>query len=439
MKLKQNTVIVGAQWGDEGKGKIVDWLTAMADGVVRFHGGHNAGHTLVIDGVKTALQIIPSGIMQKHAHCYIGNGVVLSGVQLLSEIAKLEQAGLEVHTRLHISASCTLVLPYHVALDRARDQRQKIGTTGKGISPAYEDKVARRAVRLQDLFDPVALNAKITQNVEYYNYLLAYYDHPSIPLEIVLTEIATYRDLLMGLSCDVSIALDQANREGKRLIFEGAQGVLLDIDHGTYPFVTSSHCVSASAAIGSGLAPSQIPASLGVVKAYNTRVGEGPFLTELTTQEPGAGYHLASIGHEKGTVTGRPRRCGWLDLPLLRRSVLLNGFSGLVLTKIDVLSGLPEIAVCTHYTHQGKLLNIAPNQAHILADCQPVYTYFPGWTADIRGIKQWEQLPTACQNYIQYIEGSVNCPVVIISTGAERADTMIITDSFLCAPHKLNY
>ncbi|MDD5001995.1 MAG: adenylosuccinate synthase, partial [Thiomonas arsenitoxydans] len=362
MNTGRHVVVVGTQWGDEGKGKVVDWLTDHAQGVVRFQGGHNAGHTLVINGQKTALQLIPSGVMRAGVACYVGNGVVVDPQHLLLEIGRLEAAGVDVRSRLHISESCPVVLPTHVALDKAREVRRendgsgKIGTTGKGIGPAYEDKVARRAIRLQDLKHPQRLQAKLAEVLDLHNFVLKNYLHTD-PLDggMVMDQLLKSAEQVRPLLADVGYLIHQAHLRGDRLLFEGAQGSLLDIDHGTYPFVTSSNCVAGTAAAGSGVGPGMLHYVLGITKAYTTRVGSGPFPTELpTTEADSVGHHLSSVGQEFGTVTGRARRCGWLDVAALKRAVIINGVSGLCITKLDVLDGLPTIRACVGYMLDGE-------------------------------------------------------------------------------------
>ena len=352
-----NVAVIGAQWGDEGKGKIVDWLTEQAQGVVRFQGGHNAGHTLLIRGRKTVLRLIPSGIMRAQVACYIGNGVVLSPGELLKEIGELEAAGVEVRSRLKISPACQLVMPYHAAIDQARETAKgdsKIGTTGRGIGPTYEDKVARRGVRAQDLYDPARFADKLREVLAYHNFLLTrYYEQPAVDFQQTLDAALGFAGALRPMLGDVSALLHAARARGDNLLFEGAQGALLDIDHGTYPYVTSSNCVSGAAAAGAGVGPQSFDYVLGITKAYTTRVGSGPFPTELTDE---TGAALEQRGNEFGSVTGRPRRCGWLDVAALRRSLQLNGVSGLCITKLDVLDGMNEVQICTGYRVDGEAL-----------------------------------------------------------------------------------
>lgn len=380
--MARNVIVVGTQWGDEGKGKVVDWLTDHAQGVVRFQGGHNAGHTLVIGGQKTALQLIPSGIMRPGVACYIGNGCVLSLPDLLREIDKLEAVGIEVTSRLKISDACPVILPYHVALDLARELRRgdaKIGTTGKGIGPAYEDKVARRAIRVADLLNPEVFAEKLKENMDYHNFVLEnYLKVEPVSYQKTLNDTLAIIPRIKPLIADVSTALNRAYESGSNLLFEGAQGSLLDVDHGTYPYVTSSNCVAGNAAAGAGIGPGMLNYILGITKVYTTRVGSGPFPSELSTEE-GVGKHLSVVGMEFGTVTGRPRRCGWFDAALLRRSAQLNGLSGLCLTKLDVLDGLETIKICVGYKMDGKEISIFPSNGEDASRCEPIYEEMPGW------------------------------------------------------------
>ncbi|MEN9888133.1 MAG: Adenylosuccinate synthetase, partial [Pseudomonadota bacterium] len=404
----RNVVVVGTQWGDEGKGKLVDWLTESAQGVVRFQGGHNAGHTLVINGVKTALHLIPSGIMRPGVKCYIGNGVVLSVPKLLEEIAGLEKAGVEVRSRLRVSEACPLILPYHVALDVAREAAkeksgtEKIGTTGRGIGPTYEDKVARRALRVQDLKYPERFATKLRENLALHNDVLVNHLHAApVDFDTVFNEAMAYAKALAPMVADVSRELNEAHKGGANLLFEGAQGTLLDVDHGTYPFVTSSNCVAGNAAAGSGVGPGMLHYVLGITKAYCTRVGGGPFPTELDWATPGTvGYHLSTVGAEKGVTTGRSRRCGWFDAALLKRSAQVNGLSGLCITKLDVLDGLEELKICTGYMLHGKKIDLLPIGADDVAACEPIYETMPGWKGTTFRVKRWEDLPVEAQNYL---------------------------------------
>ena len=434
--MAKNIVVVGTQWGDEGKGKIVDWLTDNAGGVVRFQGGHNAGHTLVIGEKEYKLNLVPSGIVRDGVHCYIGNGVVLDIHHLLSEIATLEADGLKVRGRLTISPGCPVILPYHSALDRAREAKRcsdtKIGTTGKGIGPTYEDKVARRALRVYDLFHPETLSAKLTELLDYQNFVLTQYlgaeplDHATI-----LAQALADAEQIKPLVGDVSAALYAANKAGQNLLFEGAQGTLLDIDHGTYPFVTSSNCVSGQAAAGSGVGPGMLQYILGITKAYTTRVGGGPFPSELDIETEGTpGYQMSTVGREFGTVTGRKRRCGWFDAAALRRSAMINGLTGLCITKLDVLDGIEELKICTGYKLDGKTLDLLPLGADDVARCEPIYESMPGWSETTFGVKRWDDLPPAAQKYLERLEQLTGVPVAIVSTGPERDETIVRVHPF---------
>lgn len=432
-KIAKNVVVIGTQWGDEGKGKIVDWLTDHAQGVVRFQGGHNAGHTLVIGGQKTALQLIPSGIMRAGTACYIGNGVVLSVPDLLREIDKLQANGVEVASRLKISEACPLILPYHTALDAAREVARgagKIGTTGKGIGPAYEDKVARRAIRVADLLNAERFAEKLRENLDYHNFVLTnYLKAPAVEFQKTLDDALANVPRIRPMVADVSSALYAAHKNGASLLFEGAQGSLLDVDHGTYPFVTSSNCVAGNAAAGTGVGPNMLHYILGITKAYTTRVGSGPFPSELPTDQ-GVGKHLASVGHEFGTVTGRARRCGWFDAALLKRSVQINGVTGMCLTKLDVLDGLESLKLCTGYLIDGQLVNIFPVGAEEAARCVPVYEEMPGWAESTVGAKTLDALPQNAINYIKRVEELVGVPIDMISTGPDREETIVLRHPF---------
>ncbi len=433
----RHVVVVGTQWGDEGKGKVVDWLTAHAQGVVRFQGGHNAGHTLVIEGRKTALQLVPSGIMRAGVRCYIGNGVVVDPEHLLTEIARLEALGLEVRSRLYVSESCPLILPVHVALDLARegrlDQRGsgRIGTTGKGIGPAYEDKVARRALRAQDLKHPARFEAKLRELLELHNHTLAWLGAQPLEAAPILDAALRAAEQLGPLLADVGYRLHQAHAAGERLLFEGAQGTLLDIDHGTYPYVTSSNCVAGNAAAGAGVGPQLLQHVLGITKAYATRVGSGPFPTELPIDQPGSvGHHLSTVGLERGTVTGRARRCGWLDLAALKRSTIINGLSGLCITKLDVLDGLSEVQACVGYRLRGRTLDVLPLDADEIAACEPVYERFPGWQQSTAGLTEWAQLPAGARAYLERVQTLVGVPIDLVSTGPDREHTIVLNHPF---------
>ena len=437
----RNVVVVGTQWGDEGKGKIVDWLTDHAQGVVRFQGGHNAGHTLVINGRKTALQLIPSGVMREGVACYIGNGVVVDPAHLLTEIARLEAIGVDVRSRLFVSEACPLILPFHVELDRAREAHResrsggRIGTTGKGIGPAYEDKVARRALRVQDLKHPARFEAKLRELVALHNAeLTGVLGAPALDAGPMLDAALRAIDEIRPLMADVGYRLFNAHREGANLLFEGAQGTLLDIDHGTYPYVTSSNCVAGNAAAGSGLGPGLLHYILGITKAYTTRVGGGPFPTELPIDAPSTvGHHLSSVGQERGTVTGRARRCGWLDAAALKRSIIINGISGLCITKLDVLDGLGEIKICTGYRiggAGGRMLDVLPLDADEVAACEPIYETLPGWSDTTAGLTNWEQLPGNARRYLERMQELIGAPIDMVSTGPDRVHTILLRHPF---------
>ena len=429
--MGKNVVVIGTQWGDEGKGKIVDWLAESAQGVVRFQGGHNAGHTLVIGGRKTVLRLIPSGALHPGVGIYIGNGVVLSPSALMTEIRELEAAGVDIRSRLRISPACPLVLPVHVALDQAREAGMgdtKIGTTGRGIGPAYEDKIARRALRVQDLLDPERFAAKLETLLEYHNFTLVnYYKRPAIDFAATRDETLALALELRPMVADVAGLIHKARERGDSLLFEGAQGALLDIDHGTYPYVTSSNCIAGAAAPGAGIGPQLLDYVLGIVKAYTTRVGTGPFPTELT-DEIGAG--LAKRGNEFGSVTGRPRRCGWLDIPLLKRSFELNGVDGTCITKLDVLDGMGELRICVGYTVDGKPLDLIPTGADAVAKCTPVYETLPGWHESTFGAKSFDALPANARAYLARIEQLTGVPIAMVSTGPDRSETILRTHPF---------
>ncbi|MFH1043626.1 MAG: adenylosuccinate synthase [Pseudomonadota bacterium] len=424
--MSKNVVVIGAQWGDEGKGKVVDWLTDHAQGVVRFQGGHNAGHTLVVNGRKTILRLIPSGIMRANVACYVGNGVVISPEALLKEIGELEQLGIDVKSRLRVSEACPLILPYHVAIDQARETAKgagKIGTTGRGIGPAYEDKVARRAIRLQDLLHRERFAAKLGEVLDYQNFLLKnYFRAPIVDFQETLDATLALAERIRPMVADVPRLLNEAQRAGKSLLFEGAQGTLLDVDHGTYPFVTSSNTVAGTVCAGAGIGPHLLHYVLGITKAYTTRVGSGPFPTEL---EDDIGKHLAERGNEFGSVTGRPRRCGWFDAAALKRSILINGISGLCVTKLDVLDGVETLQLGIGYRVDGGTSDILPVGAEALAACEAIYEEIPGWTESTVGLTRYEQLPQAARRYLQRIEEICEVPVAMISTGAEREQIIV--------------
>ena len=403
--MAKNVVVIGAQWGDEGKGKIVDWLAEEAAGVVRFQGGHNAGHTLVVGGKKTILRLIPSGILHETLDCFIGSGVVVSPEALLGEIDELNAAGVKnVEGRLKIAPTCTVILPYHVALDQAREASRgagKIGTTGRGIGPAYEDKVARRAIRMVDLLDTDKLKAKVEANLAYYNVQLQHlHQAEPVKLEDVMAVIEKVAPRILPMLADVSRTLHDINEKGGKLLFEGAQGTLLDIDYGTYPFVTSS----------------------------TTRVGSGPFPTELF-DEVGAG--LAERGHEFGSVTGRARRCGWFDAAALKRSIQVNGISGMCITKLDVMDGIENINICVGYMlPDGSQTDILPFGADAVADCVPIYETLPGWSESTVGVKDYDKLPANAKAYLKRIEEVCGAPVAIVSTGPDREETIVLQHPF---------
>jgi adenylosuccinate synthase len=429
--MNKTVVVLGTQWGDEGKGKIVDLLTDQADAVVRFQGGHNAGHTLVIGGKKTVLHLIPSGILRENVLCLIGNGVVLSPAALLDEMAELEANGVPVRARLRLSPSCPLILPYHVALDQAREAAKgsaKIGTTGRGIGPAYEDKVARRSVRLGDLMCRDRFATKLREVMEYHNFVLTqYFKVPAVDYTQVLEEALQMAEQMRPLVADVTSLLHSYREQGKRIMFEGAQGSLLDIDHGTYPFVTSSNTTAGGTATGSGFGPLYLDYVLGITKAYTTRVGSGPFPTELFDD---VGKHLSSKGNEFGATTGRARRCGWFDAMALRQAVRINSVSGLCLTKLDVLDGLDEVKICIGYNdRQGRPAPL-PIDAEDYEGLVPVYEAVPGWKESTLGVQKLEDLPVNARAYIRRIETVVGAPIDIISTGPDRVETIILRHPF---------
>jgi adenylosuccinate synthase len=429
--MAKNVVVVGTQWGDEGKGKIVDWLTDHAQGVVRFQGGHIAGHTLVVGEKVYKLNLVPSGIVRAGVNCYIGNGVVLDIHHLLSEIKELESGGIEVRSRLKISPGCPLILGYHTALDRAREAAKsadtRIGTTGKGIGPTYEDKVARRALRVYDLFYPERFAEKLKENLDYHNFVLTkYLGAEAVDYQIVLKQALADAEQIKPMVVDVSGALNAANKAGQNLLFEGAQGALLDIDHGTYPFVTSSNCVAGQASAGTGVGPGMLHYVLGITKAYCTRVGSGPFPSELDIETEGApGYQMSNKGREFGTVTGRKRRCGWFDVPALKRSIQINGVTGLCITKLDVLDGLKELRICTGYKFNGEVIDLLPMGSDEVAGCEPILETMAGWESSTIGATSLDQLPEAARAYLARIEALCEVPIDIVSTGPERDETIL--------------
>ncbi len=429
--MSKNIVVIGTQWGDEGKGKIVDWLAESAQGVVRFQGGHNAGHTLWINGKKTILRLIPSGIMHPHVTCYIGNGVVLSPEALLKEIGELEAAGLDVRSRLQVSAACPLIMPYHIAVDQAREARKgdgKIGTTGRGIGPAYEDKVGRRALRVQDLYDPAIFDEKLAEALDFHNFVLTQYLGASaLSFDEVREQVMALAEPLAPMVADVSSNLHIARRGGHNLLFEGAQGALLDIDHGTYPYVTSSNCVAGAASAGAGVGPQALNYVLGIAKAYTTRVGSGPFPTELLDD---TGVRLATVGKEFGSVTGRPRRCGWFDAAAMKRSVMINGVSGLCITKLDVLDGVEHLKIGVGYRYKGEFLDVLPYGAHAVAEAEPVLEEMPGWSESTVGITEYDKLPVNARRYLERIAEVCDVAIDMVSTGPDRQETIVLSHPF---------
>jgi adenylosuccinate synthase len=429
--MARNVVVIGTQWGDEGKGKIVDWLTDHVSAVVRFQGGHNAGHTLVIKGRKTILRLIPSGILHPQVTCFIGNGVVVSPEALMQELRELDRAGIDAARQLRISEACPLILPHHVAIDQARERAKgeaKLGTTGRGIGPAYEDKVARRAIRVQDLYTRERFAAKLGEVLDYHNFVLRhYFKTDTIDFQKTLDDTLALADLLKPMVTDVSREVNALIKEGKGILFEGAQAALLDVDHGTYPYVTSSNCVAGQASAGVGVGPGQLHYILGVAKAYATRVGSGPFPTELDDE---VGEHLRVKGNEYGSVTGRPRRCGWFDAAALKRAVQINGLSGICITKLDVLDGLDVVRVAVGYDVNGEKRDILPVGAEALAICEPIYEEHAGWKESTVGIKSFEQLPKAAQAYLRRLEALVEAPIALISTGPDREETIVLRHPF---------
>ena len=424
--MGRSVVVVGTQWGDEGKGKIVDLLTERAQAVVRFQGGHNAGHTLVVGGTKTVLHVIPSGILRPGVVCLIGNGVVLSPDALVEEIERVEARGVAVTSRLVLSEACPLILAYHVRLDEARESHRAggaIGTTRRGIGPAYEDKVARRALRVGDLFHPDRFRAKVEEVLDFHNFVLAgYYHAPPVSPDAVCDEALGTVDVIGPLVDDVGERLHQLGKEGANILFEGAQGSLLDVDHGTYPYVTSSNTTAGVAATGSGTGPSRIDHVLGITKAYATRVGSGPFPTELRDE---LGRRLGERGAEVGATTGRPRRCGWMDAVALRKSLQLSGVDGLCLTKLDVLDGLDTVRICVGYRSEGAIRATPPAGAEGLAGCEPVYEDCPGWTESTVGLRSENNLPENARAYIDRLESLLDTPIDLISTGPDREETIV--------------
>ncbi len=429
--MSKNVVVIGTQWGDEGKGKVVDWLTDHAHAVVRFQGGHNAGHTLIVGGKKTVLRLIPSGIMRADTPCFIGNGVVLSPEALLKEIDELQAAGVDVASRLSISEACPLILAYHVAIDQAREAKQgesKIGTTGRGIGPAYEDKVARRAIRLQDLFTPDRFRAHLDEVLDYHNFVLEkYLGGTAVAASEVFDQAMALAPRVQAMVADVPRELARLQAEGKSLLFEGAQGTLLDVDHGTYPFVTSSNCVAGAASAGAGVGPQALHYVLGITKAYTTRVGSGPFPTELFDE---VGRHLAEKGKEFGSVTGRARRCGWFDAAALKRSIQINGVTGLCITKLDVLDGVESIKLGVGYRADGAMIELLPFGAANIDGLEPFYEELPGWTESTYGIRDLDRLPANARRYLDRLAEVCGVPIDLISTGPDRDETIVLRHPF---------
>lgn len=425
--MSKSIIVLGTQWGDEGKGKIIDMLTDYAAGVVRFQGGNNAGHTLVIGGKKTVLRLIPSGILRPETTCFIGNGVVVSLTALIKEMKELEDNGVPLAQRLFISQSCALLLPYHVALDQAREKAKggdALGTTGRGIGPAYEDKIARRGLRVVDLLYEESLAEKIRQLAEYHNFILTnYFGAAAIPYQSVVDEILELAVQVRPMIADVSTMLMNIHQHGHNLLFEGAQGTFLDNDLGTYPFVTSSNTTAGAASTGTGFGPLHFTDILGIVKAYTTRVGSGPFPTELQNE---IGQYLAKRGNEFGAVTGRPRRCGWFDAPLMRRAAQINSLTGLCINKIDVLDGLETLCICVGYRYKNQKFSMAPLDLEQFKSCEPIYEEMPGWQEKTYGIQSYQALPQRAKDYLQRIQDLAQVPIDIISTGPDREDTIVL-------------
>ena len=421
--MAKNVVVVGAQWGDEGKGKIVDWLTSKVDGVVRFNGGNNAGHTIVVNGNKTVLRLIPSGVMHPTMQCYLGNGVVFSPSAFFSELDQLKEHGMDAESRLHVSGNCALLMPYHVALDHARENnlgKKKIGTTGRGIGPAYEDKVARRTVRVADLYNVPFFEERVRTALEYHNFELTHFLHAeALDPQKVIDEVLGFADRLKPRVMDVSHTLNKLMAEGKQFLFEGAQGSMLDIDHGTYPYVTSSNCTAGGAITGSGVGMKNVDRVLGVMKAYITRVGSGPMPTELS-YESEAGHTLTEEGHEYGVTTGRRRRCGWFDGPIANYASRVNGLTDIAVTKLDVLSAFDTIKVCVAYDVDGERYISVPEHQVRFEHAKPIYEELPGWKCDITGCRSFDELPQEAQDYVAFIEDLAHTRVTFIGVGAGR-------------------
>ncbi|MGD8428973.1 MAG: adenylosuccinate synthase [Ectothiorhodospiraceae bacterium] len=429
--MGKSVVVIGSQWGDEGKGKVVDLLTDRVSAVARFQGGHNAGHTLVIDGQKTVLHLIPSGILRENVMCLIGNGVVVAPAALMAEVEALESKGVPARERLRVSPACPVILPSHIALDQAREKakgKSAIGTTGRGIGPAYEDKVSRRGIRVADLFHRERLAAKLGELLDFHNFVLQrYFGEPPQDFQRIQEESLALAEALRPITTDVGATLSRLRGDGENLLFEGAQGTLLDIDHGTYPFVTSSNTTAGAAATGTGVGPRDLDYVLGITKAYTTRVGAGPFPTELMDE---LGEHLARRGHEFGATTGRPRRCGWFDAVALRRAVQINSLTGLCMTKLDVLDELDTLRICVGYDCGGEHWDDLPSGAEAVAECRPEYIEMPGWKQSTVGIREYDELPVQARDYLKRVEELVGVPVDIISTGAERKDTIVMRNPF---------
>lgn len=429
--MSKSVVVLGTQWGDEGKGKIVDLLTDKAAAVVRFQGGHNAGHTLVIDGEQTILHLIPSGILRPNVQCLIGNGVVLSPTALFKELDQLESKNIPAAKRLSISPYCPLILPYHIGIDQAREKargKSAIGTTGRGIGPCYEDKVARRALRVGDLNFEKLFQEKLEDILHYHNFVLKnYYQAPTYDVAQIFDQAMSYKKRLLSMVKDVSQILHQVRLEKQNIMFEGAQGTLLDIDHGTFPYVTSSNTTAGGACTGTGVGPKAVDYVLGITKAYTTRVGSGPFPTELFDA---SGEHMATKGHEVGATTGRARRCGWFDVVAMKKSIRVNSLTGICLTKLDVLDGLKTLKICTAYKIDGKIVEQAPTAAENFAKCEPIYEELPGWEESTAQAKSLEQLPKAALDYVHRLSQLLAMPIDIISTGADREDTIVLRNPF---------
>ena len=429
--MAKNVVVVGAQWGDEGKGKVVDWLTEQVDGVVRFNGGHNAGHTLVINGKKTVLRLIPSGVMHPTMTCYLGNGVVVSPHAFFDELQQLRDAGCEAEHRMRVSGNAALVMPYHVALDHAREAAagsKKIGTTGRGIGPTYEDKVARRGVRVADLLDEARFSERVRDAMDLHNFVLTkHLGAQALDVNEVIDGTLAYADRIRPMITDVSYTLNKLMAEGKRFLFEGAQGSMLDIDHGTYPYVTSSNVVAGAVCSGAGVGARHVDYVLGITKAYCTRVGEGPFPTELNDE---IGQYMRDKGGEYGAVTGRPRRCGWFDGAAMRRAVQTNGLTALAVMKLDVLDGMDTVRLGVGYKYNGEEIEVMPYGADACAKCEVIYEDFPGWKENTFGVTKWEDLPETAKRYLARLSEVAGCPIAVVSTGPDRSQTILLDNPF---------